>query len=101
MTAPVAESVAAEVDQWLSRFDQALSDCDTQAVADSLLEHALTPLGAEAVAIWGLGADGSLSLAGRAGFSTAEAGRWRHVPPGVTTVARRGFRSNLAGFAFG
>ncbi|MDH6456014.1 MULTISPECIES: SpoIIE family protein phosphatase [unclassified Streptomyces] len=63
---------------------------DTQAVADSLLEHALTPLGAEAVAIWALGADGSLTLAGSAGFSTAEAGRWRHVPPGVTTVARRG-----------
>ncbi|MER7566967.1 SpoIIE family protein phosphatase [Streptomyces sp. NPDC097941] len=63
---------------------------DTQAVADSLLEHALTPLGAEAVAIWALGADGSLALAGSAGFSTAEAGRWRHVPPGVTTVARRG-----------
>ncbi|MER5508472.1 SpoIIE family protein phosphatase [Streptomyces sp. NPDC002766] len=68
----------------------ALAADDTQAVADSLLEHALTPLGAEAVAIWGLGADGSLSLAGSAGFSTAEAGRWRHVPPGVTTVARRG-----------
>lgn len=68
----------------------ALAADDTQAVADSLLEHALTPLGAEAVAIWGLGADGSLSLAGSAGFSTAEAGRWWHVPPGVTTVARRG-----------
>ncbi|MEU0211226.1 SpoIIE family protein phosphatase [Streptomyces canus] len=68
----------------------ALAADDTQAVADSLLEHALTPLGAEAVAIWALGADGSLALAGSAGFSTAEAGRWRHVPPGVTTVARRG-----------
>jgi serine phosphatase RsbU (regulator of sigma subunit)/PAS domain-containing protein len=68
----------------------ALAADDTQAVADSLLEHALTPLGAEAVAIWTLGADGSLTLAGSAGFSTAEAGRWRHVPPGVTTVARRG-----------
>ncbi|MEU0948156.1 SpoIIE family protein phosphatase [Streptomyces canus] len=68
----------------------ALAADDTQAVADSLLEHALTPLGAEAVAIWVLGADGSLTLAGSAGFSTAEAGRWRHVPPGVTTVARRG-----------
>lgn len=66
------------------------ADDDTQAVADSLLEHALTPLGAEAVAIWVLGADGSLALAGSAGFSTAETGRWRHVPPGVTTVARRG-----------
>lgn len=68
----------------------ALSAHDTQAVADSLLEHALNPLGAEAVAIWALGADGSLTLAGSAGFPSAEAGRWRHVPPGVTTVARRG-----------
>ncbi|MHC3467765.1 SpoIIE family protein phosphatase [Streptomyces sp. 7R007] len=68
----------------------ALAADDTQAVADSLLEHALAPLGAEAVAIWALGADGSLALAGSAGFSAAEAGRWRHVPPGVTTVARRG-----------
>ncbi|MFR0357209.1 SpoIIE family protein phosphatase [Streptomyces sediminimaris] len=68
----------------------ALAAHDAQAAADSLLEHALTPLGAEAVAIWALGADGSLTLAGSAGFSAAEAGRWRHVPPGVTTVARRG-----------
>nr|WP_238431551.1 SpoIIE family protein phosphatase [Streptomyces cavernae] len=63
---------------------------DTQAVADSLLEHALTPLGAVAVAIWAAGTDGSLSLAGSAGFSSAEAGRWRYVPPGVATVARCG-----------
>ncbi|MFJ8158599.1 SpoIIE family protein phosphatase [Streptomyces sp. NPDC094468] len=68
----------------------ALAAHDTQAVAESLLEHALAPLGAEAVAIWALGADGSLTLAGHAGFSSAEAGRWRHVPPGVATVARRG-----------
>ncbi|MFI0514934.1 SpoIIE family protein phosphatase [Streptomyces sp. WSLK1-5] len=68
----------------------ALAADDTQAVADSLLEHALTPLGAVAVAIWALGSDGSLALAGSAGFSSAEAGRWRHVPPGVATVARRG-----------
>jgi serine phosphatase RsbU (regulator of sigma subunit)/PAS domain-containing protein len=68
----------------------ALAAHDAQAVADSLLEHALTPLGAEAVAIWALGADGSLSLAGSAGFPAAEAARWRYVPPGVVTVARRG-----------
>ncbi|MCG7206526.1 SpoIIE family protein phosphatase [Streptomyces arenae] len=68
----------------------ALAAHDTQAVADALLEHALAPLGAEAVAIWALGTDGSLTLAGHAGFSAAEAGRWRHVPPGVATVARRG-----------
>ncbi|POX52310.1 antitermination regulator [Streptomyces sp. Ru72] len=69
---------------------RALAAHDTQAVADSLLEHALTPLGAVAVAIWAVGSDGSLSLAGSAGFSSAEAGRWRYVPPGVATVARRG-----------
>lgn len=68
----------------------ALAAHDAQAVADSLLEHALTPLGAEAVAIWALGADGSLTLAGSAGFSAAEAARWRYVPPGVVTVARHG-----------
>ncbi|MEU9658929.1 SpoIIE family protein phosphatase [Streptomyces chartreusis] len=68
----------------------ALAARDAQAVADSLMEHALRPLGAEAVAIWSLGGDGSLTLAGSAGFTVAEAGRWRYVPPGVATVARRG-----------
>lgn len=68
----------------------ALAARDAQAVADSLMEHALRPLGAEAVAIWALGGDGSLTLAGSAGFSLAEAGRWRYVPPDVATVARRG-----------
>ncbi|WP_443065511.1 SpoIIE family protein phosphatase [Streptomyces sp. NBC_00557] len=63
---------------------------DTQAMADSLLEHALRPLGAAAVAIWAVGSDGSLTLAGSAGFAPAEAARWRYVPPDVATVARRG-----------
>nr|WP_234335804.1 SpoIIE family protein phosphatase [Streptomyces sp. NRRL S-1022] len=63
---------------------------DTQAMADSLLEHALRPLGAVAVAIWAAGPDGSLSLAGSAGFPPGEAARWRYVPPDVATVARRG-----------
>ncbi|MER5927784.1 SpoIIE family protein phosphatase [Streptomyces mirabilis] len=68
----------------------ALAANDTQAVADSLLEHALRPLGAVAVAVWAVGSDGSLSLAGSAGFPQAEAARWRYVPPDVATVARRG-----------
>ncbi|MFD5373425.1 SpoIIE family protein phosphatase [Streptomyces griseoincarnatus] len=63
---------------------------DTQAVAESLLEQALRPLGAVAVAIWAAGADGSLTLAGSAGFSPAEAARWYYVPPDVATVARCG-----------
>jgi serine phosphatase RsbU (regulator of sigma subunit)/PAS domain-containing protein len=68
----------------------ALAADDTQAVADSLLQHALHPLGAVAVAVWAADADGSLTLAGSAGFSPAEATRWRYVPPEVATVARRG-----------
>ncbi|MEU9920198.1 SpoIIE family protein phosphatase [Streptomyces griseoluteus] len=67
----------------------ALAAGDTQAVAESLLQHALTPLGAAAVAVWSASPDGSLTLRGHAGFSDDEAERWRHVPPGVATVARR------------
>ncbi|MER6677296.1 SpoIIE family protein phosphatase [Streptomyces sp. NPDC000983] len=67
----------------------ALASGDTQAVAESLLEHALAPLGATAVAVWTAGADGSLTLSGHAGFSHEEAARWRYVPPGVATVARQ------------
>ncbi|MGV9351214.1 SpoIIE family protein phosphatase [Streptomyces spiralis] len=68
----------------------ALAANDTQDVANALLEHALRPLGAVAVAVWSAGADGSLTLGGSAGFSPAETVRWRYVPPGVATVARRG-----------
>ncbi|MGV9255148.1 SpoIIE family protein phosphatase [Streptomyces sp. NPDC003697] len=89
-----ASPAAAEQDSAAVRLraaeSGALAAQDTQAVADSLLEHALRPLGAVAVAVWAAGADGSLSLAGSAGFSPAEAGRWRYVPPEVATVARRG-----------
>ncbi len=67
----------------------ALAAGDTQAVAESLLEHALAPLGATAVAVWQAGSDASLTLHGHAGFSAEEAGRWRYVPPGVATVARQ------------
>lgn len=66
-----------------------ISATDAHAAAQSLKQHALGPLGAEAVAIWELGTDGSLVLAGYAGFSPAEAQRWRHVPPHVATLARR------------
>ncbi|MEU6389265.1 SpoIIE family protein phosphatase [Streptomyces sp. NPDC046939] len=67
----------------------ALAATDTQAVAESLLSHALAPLGATAVAVWSAGHDGSLTLSGQAGFSSEEAARWRYVPPGVTTLARQ------------
>ncbi|QFZ19158.1 SpoIIE family protein phosphatase [Saccharothrix syringae] len=67
----------------------ALAAGDTQAVAESLLEHALAPLGATAVAIWSAAMDASLTLRGSAGFVAEEARRWRYVPPGIATPARR------------
>ena len=67
----------------------ALSAADTQAVARSLLQYALAPLGADAVAVWAAAPDGSLRLAGSAGFPDAEAARWHYVPPAVATLARR------------
>ncbi|MEU6183523.1 SpoIIE family protein phosphatase [Streptomyces coeruleorubidus] len=73
----------------------ALAADDTQAVAEALLEQALRPLGAVAVAVWAAGSDGSLTLAGSAGFSPAEAARWRYVPPAVVTVARRGLTERM------
>jgi serine phosphatase RsbU (regulator of sigma subunit)/PAS domain-containing protein len=67
----------------------ALAAGDTQTIAESLLRHALAPLGANAVAVWSVNGDGSLLLSGHAGFGDDEAARWRYVPPGVTTVARQ------------
>ncbi|WP_243725673.1 SpoIIE family protein phosphatase [Actinomadura rubrisoli] len=66
----------------------ALAAADAQAAAESLLNHALRPLGAVAVAIWAAGPDASLSLAGSAGFGADEPARWHYVPPGVATPAR-------------
>ncbi|GAA4883260.1 GAF domain-containing SpoIIE family protein phosphatase [Kitasatospora terrestris] len=62
---------------------------DSESVADSMLATALRPLGAVAVAIWAAHTDQSMTLEGSAGFGEAEARRWRHVPPGVSTPARR------------
>ncbi|WP_234322649.1 SpoIIE family protein phosphatase [Streptomyces sp. NRRL S-350] len=74
----------------------ALATADTEAAAESMLEHALRPLGAVAVAIWAAHPDQSLSLRGSAGFGEAEAQRWRHVPPGVFTPARRALDERAA-----
>ncbi|MFI9362263.1 SpoIIE family protein phosphatase [Kitasatospora sp. NPDC053057] len=66
-----------------------LAGGDAATAARSILEHALRPLGVAAVAVWAAHPDLSLSLAGSAGFQQEEARRWRHVPPGVPTPARR------------
>ncbi|WP_106399037.1 GAF domain-containing SpoIIE family protein phosphatase [Actinocorallia populi] len=83
------EDQAEAGDRMRAAESAALAADDTQAMAASLLEYALAPLEAEAVAVWAADADGSLRLAGAAGFTPPEARRWRHVPPAVTTLARQ------------
>ncbi|WP_316755999.1 SpoIIE family protein phosphatase [Streptomyces herbicida] len=66
-----------------------LAGDDTQALARALLDRALRPWGATAAAVWSAAPDGSLTLAGEAGFGPAEAARWRYVPPGLGTPAQQ------------
>ncbi len=73
-----------------------LAASDVQAVACALLEHALIPLGATAVAVWTSDRSGALRLAGYAGFPEQEAVRWHYVPPGVPTPARRALAAREA-----
>jgi serine phosphatase RsbU (regulator of sigma subunit) len=47
------------------------------------------PLGATAVVIWLLEADGALSLLGETGLSPGEISRWRHIPPQLDCPAQR------------
>ncbi|MFV0131359.1 SpoIIE family protein phosphatase [Streptomyces sp. HMX112] len=62
---------------------------DPQSAAESLLDQALAPLGACALALWSADRDGGLTLAGHAGFPRGEAERWRYVPPGLRTLPQR------------
>jgi hypothetical protein len=68
---------------------------DGDEVAAALLEEALAPVGAVAVALWLAEPDGGLELAGEAGFGPREAGRWRRIHPDMQTAAQRAARSGL------
>jgi serine phosphatase RsbU (regulator of sigma subunit) len=62
---------------------------DGAELAGSLAEQVLGPLGAAAVVLWLLEADGALTLLGQAGLSGGEASRWRHIPPQLDCPAQR------------
>lgn len=73
-----------------------LAGDDTQALARTVLDRTLRPLGATAAAVWSAAPDGSLTLAGEAGFGPAEAARWRYVPPGLGTPAQQAVAEDRA-----
>jgi hypothetical protein len=62
---------------------------DGAELARSLAEQVLGPLGAAAVVLWLLEADGALTVLGEAGLSAGEASRWRHIPPQLDCPAQR------------
>ncbi len=62
---------------------------DGSGVAAAVLEEALIPVGAAAVALWLAEPDGGLELAGQAGFSARDASRWRRIHPDMGTAAQR------------
>jgi Stage II sporulation protein E (SpoIIE)/ANTAR domain len=62
---------------------------DGAELAGSVAEQVLGPLGAAAVVLWLLEADGALTLLGEAGLSAGEASRWRHIPPQLDCPAQR------------
>jgi serine phosphatase RsbU (regulator of sigma subunit) len=68
---------------------------DGSRVAAAVLEEALAPAGAVAVALWLAEPDGGLQLAGEAGFGPREASRWRRIHPDMDGVAQRAARGGL------
>jgi len=62
---------------------------DGAELVATLAGQLLAPLGAAAVTIWLLQADGALALLGEAGLSPGEAGRWQHLPPQLDCLAQR------------
>ena len=62
---------------------------DGGEIAAAVLDQALAPLGAAAVALWLISADGSLDLLGEAGLGPTEASRWRRIPPHMDCPAQR------------
>ena len=68
---------------------------DGAGIAAALLEEALAPAGAVAVALWLTEPDGGLVLAGEAGFGARDASRWRRIHPDMGSLAQRAARDGL------
>jgi PAS domain-containing protein len=62
---------------------------DGAELASTLAAEILGPLGADAVVLWILEVDGTLTLLGEQGLSGSDASRWRHLPPQLDCPAQR------------
>jgi serine phosphatase RsbU (regulator of sigma subunit) len=68
---------------------------DGSRIAAAVLEEALAPAGAAAVALWLVEPDGGLELVGEAGFGPSETSRWRRIHPDMDTAAQRAANGGL------
>lgn len=62
---------------------------DGAEIADAVFEQALSPLGAQAVAIWLLDPDGTLRMVGQHGLGSVAANRWRQLPPQLESLPQQ------------
>ena len=62
---------------------------DGAELVGTLATQIMEPLGAAAMVVWLLEADGTLVLLGEHGLSRGEAARWRHIPPQLDCPAQR------------
>ncbi len=62
---------------------------DGAELADTVAGPIRGPLGAGAVMLWLLDADGALTLLGESGLALGQASRWRHLPPQLDCPAQR------------
>jgi len=62
---------------------------DGDSLAAAVLDEALAPAGAVALALWLTEPDGGLELAGQAGFRARDTSRWRRIHPDMDTPAQR------------
>jgi serine phosphatase RsbU (regulator of sigma subunit) len=92
---PGAAGSAAPPAPPVSKLGNRLAEVATELATDggefaaAVLDQALAPLGAAAVALWLIGADGSLRLLGEAGLGPAEASRWQRIPPQMDCLEQR------------
>jgi len=61
---------------------------DGDSLASAVLDEALAPAGAAALALWLTDPDGGLELAGQAGFRAQDVSRWRRIHPDMDTPAQ-------------
>jgi hypothetical protein len=92
----LAPDLMAEAARWPLRDLLAVAAADRARdgaeLVGALADQVLAPLGASALAVWLLAADGALEMAGERGLAGMAATRWRRLPPDFDCPPQRFLR---------